>query len=571
MQIYIDDIDKSVPSDLNPNYEYIENIAHGAFGTVIHVYDKISNIDLAIKVINKSGQKINLIHKMKEEIIILKQLEHKNIVKYFGFEETNSNLFIIMEFIKYGTLKEFMRKNKGKIKEEEVSLIIKQILSATEYLHNKLICHRDIKPENIMFSKENDLNSIKLIDFGLSQQNLFNPLLKGYCGTLIYMSPEQIEKKSYSQTIDNWSIGIILYMLLNNNKHPFYNKNDKREIYFEKIKNGNIKFEKNISYMAKNLICKLLEVNPSWRYSSEKAIRHPFITREKYDEIPKTFNEILSFRNSQNNLKDIFLISIFLNFCKKNPKLLIKDKSLLEKLIYPNKKKDKGNKKIFKINDEYIKKCNYYSLEKKEKLKKIKDYGLEVINNNENYFLNERDSIKRLSTKLNSVVLKNLKKQNSIKEKEKDNKLKLSSEIKKINKQNIKLNKLKSNLSLNLKIYKEKEKIQNLKYYSNKNLILLTEGKEEIKTRNPNYFLNKENLKTINYSNEKIQIKKKHCSKSPSSIKNELFPLINNNNDNKFKYSIKLINKQINEDKKSILILPPISNRNINVFQIGKF
>ena len=68
-----------------------------------------------------------------------------------------------------------------------------------------------------------------------------------------------------------------------------------------------------------------------------------------------------------------------------------------------------------------------------------------------------------------------------------------------------------------------------------------------------------------------MQIKKKHCSKSPSSIKNELFPLINNNNDNKFKYSIKLINKQINEDKKSILILPPISNRNINVFQIGKF
>ena len=131
-----------------------------------------------------------------------------------------------MEYIKYGTLNQYIKSNKN-IKEKEARIIIERLISAVEYLHNKQICHRDIKPENIMFSRENDLTSIKLIDFGLSAQNFNNNLLYGdYCGTLLYMAPEQIEKKSYSQTVDIWSIGIILFMLLNNGQHPFYNKGD---------------------------------------------------------------------------------------------------------------------------------------------------------------------------------------------------------------------------------------------------------------------------------------------------------------------------------------------------------
>ena len=76
-------------------------------------------------------------------------------------------------------------------------MIIKGILSAINYLHSNQICHRDIKPENIMFSRENNLNSIKLIDFGLSLQNFDSLYSSDYCGTFVYMAPEQIEKKSY--------------------------------------------------------------------------------------------------------------------------------------------------------------------------------------------------------------------------------------------------------------------------------------------------------------------------------------------------------------------------------------
>ncbi len=571
MQVYIDELDKGVPYDLNMNYQFIKNIAQGAFGTVIQVYDIINNKDLAIKVINKTGRTVNLIHKMKDEVNILKQLKHENIVKYYGFEESNSYLFIIMEFIKYGTLSQYIKKNVGKIKEEEASIIISKILSATEYLHNKLICHRDIKPENIMFSKENDLSSIKLIDFGLSAQNLYNPLIEGYAGTLLYMSPEQIEKKFYCQTVDIWSIGIILYMLLNNGKHPFYFKGDERKNYIEKIKKGKFKFEKNISYLAKNLIGKLLEINPSWRYSSDKAIRHPWITRKKNDEIPKTFNEILSIRNATKNIKDIYLISLFLNFCQKNKKILdnnsLSDNENCNCNIL-NEDNEKENK-IFIIDDNYVNKCNYYNEKKKEKLKKEKDFGLEVIEDNINLCRRRSTiigSIIRRSSNANNI-LKTLKKQNSRKD-EKDVKFKLfTNEI--TNKQNSKISKQnlnKSTIYLNKNNKNHNSKKTKAKYLSNKKISLLI-GNEELKSRNSKNLLKKNNnIKTLSSGNAKIKSKK---ISNNSSIIYEIFPFVNNNNNSIHQNLI----TEINEEKISPLILPqiPISNRVVNVFQIGNF
>ena len=93
---------------------------------------------------------------------------------------------------------------------KKFGIILKQIFSAVVYLHGKQICHRDIKPENIMLSRENDLKSIKIIDFGLSAQNFDKLMNSDYCGTYIYMAPEQIEKKLYFISVDIWSIGFEL-------------------------------------------------------------------------------------------------------------------------------------------------------------------------------------------------------------------------------------------------------------------------------------------------------------------------------------------------------------------------
>ena len=296
MEIDFDELTREFPYELGTDVEYIETIDNGSFGTVIKAFDIASNQEIAIKVISKDEKNHSQIDKLKEEISILRILKHPNIVKFYGYMETNNQLLIKMEYIKYGSLKQWINK-KEKISEEEASIIIKKILSAIEYLHSKHICHRDIKPENIMLSRENDLNSIKIIDFGLSAQNFDKLINNDYCGTYIYMAPELIEKKLYSNSVDIWSIGILMFILLNDGKHPFYIIGDNRSEVAKKIKLGKIKFYKKISPMAKHLMMKLLEPIPSWRYTASQAIKHPWITRNINDVPPITFNELLQKSN----------------------------------------------------------------------------------------------------------------------------------------------------------------------------------------------------------------------------------------------------------------------------------
>ena len=354
MEIYLDELTREFPYELGVDLKYIETIDHGAFGTVIHVLEISSNKDMAIKVINKSGARLSVINKMKDEISILRQLNHENIVKFFGFFETNSQLLIKMEYIKYGTLSHWI-KNHKKISEEEASIILNHILSAIVYLHSKQICHRDIKPENIMLSKENDLHSIKIIDFGLSAQNFDKLINNDYCGTYIYMAPEQIEKKLYFISVDIWSIGILMFILLNNGKHPFYIKGDTKKDFVKKIMEGKINFYNKVSPMAKHLILKLLEPNASWRYTGAQAIKHPWITRNKDDEVTLTFNEILTKSNNKKIAKDLFNVCLFMNYFSKKKKY------------------------IFNINNDYIFNCNLYDEKVKEKINKKREKCLYIL------------------------------------------------------------------------------------------------------------------------------------------------------------------------------------------------
>ena len=415
MEIYMNELTTESPYELNKDLKFIKEIDQGAFGKVIHVYETKKKLDLAVKVINKGGLGPNIINQMKEEISILKKLDHENIVKFHGYSETNNQLLIKMEYIRYGTLSRWM-KGKQKIKEEEASLILSKVLSAVEYMHSKHICHRDIKPENIMFSEENNLSSIKIIDFGLSAQQ-FNYLTnsKEYCGTFIYMAPEQIEKKLYTYSVDIWSIGILMFMLLNGGKHPFYQKNDKREDFIKKIKIGKLNFINKLSFMAKNLNQKLCEVNPSWRYSANLAIKHPWITRNPYDEIPLTFSEILSRNNSKKNFSNLVMVCLFLNYYKKkeiktkektNGNQIYIDNNNINNNINNNLNKKKKNK-MYYITKKYVNKCDIISQEEKEKNLKKRERYLEVVSTDEEDSIEKEQAIilnknKRGSSKKNT-------------------------------------------------------------------------------------------------------------------------------------------------------------------------
>ena len=323
-----------LPQDLNLNFHPLKSfkskftklapLGKGSFGQVYTALEISTGEIFAVKQISLHNPKVQY-ENIISEAQLLKNVSHPNIVKYYNYYEDNDNIYIIMEYLTGGTLQNFIDEHKKeKITENEARIIITQILKALNYLHYSCdICHRDIKPENILFKNENDINSLKVVDFGLSSGSFEQKDCLSKCGTLCYMAPEQISKKVYSKGVDIWSTGIILYELLNNGQNPFYKKGDTRESFIRKVSNEELKFDENcsISEMAKNLMRKLLMKNPSHRYTAIPALAHPWITMRKYDKIPFSTCDKFLVEEHKKTLSNLLLATLFLkNYEKKENK-----------------------------------------------------------------------------------------------------------------------------------------------------------------------------------------------------------------------------------------------------------
>ena len=238
---------------------------------------KITKKKYAIKIYDKNlvddEEKKNTI---KNEIFILKQLnnENENIMKLYDVITTNKYLYLILEYINGISLLEYIQRSKNKRIEENIcKKIFYQIVEAILYCQNKNICHRDIKLENILIIND---DIIKLIDFGFAIKCNRNEYQEFFCGTLYYMPPEIVNKKKYIPFYsDIWSLGVLLYAMLFGN-FPF--KSKKEEELFELINKAKLNFPDNIeiSDEAKNLLFKIIVINPIKRVSLEDILNDPW-------------------------------------------------------------------------------------------------------------------------------------------------------------------------------------------------------------------------------------------------------------------------------------------------------
>ena len=371
MEISSEDFNHNkTPLKLVESYYKIQKIiGKGAFGVVYKAFELFSGRMVAIKQIPVNSENKKFVIK---EIELLKNLEHPNIVKYYNFLKEENHIYIIMEYLEGSTLREYMKDNIDKIDENIAREIIKQILNALSYLHYSCdICHRDIKPENIMFTEKDNKSTIKLLDFGLSIDSFESKFKLLNCGTITYMAPEQISSKRYTKSVDIWSVGIILYRLLNKGKNPFYNNGDKTSVLINNINNKEIEFDLEkcpISPICRHFLYKLLDKNPSHRYSARLALSHPWITMNKFDKIPLTLYDKTVEDESKIKLKMLlFNIYFMLTFKKKYLKLknkspFIKDNDKDGKIFdfddedseeYKNDEMENYEKKVQKINEIY--------------------------------------------------------------------------------------------------------------------------------------------------------------------------------------------------------------------------
>ena len=269
------------------NYDVLKQLGKGGYGKVYEVMNKKTKEIRACKHLSKLS--IKNLEKFEREIEILRKADHPNIIKLYEIFESKRSFYLIMEECKGGEV--FDRiiehiQNKEMYSEKNAAIILRQMMSAVEYCHNNGIAHRDLKPENLLYLNQGseDNNSIKVIDFGLSQVISPNKKLKTKVGTAYYVSPE-ILQGSYSEKCDIWSAGVILYILLSGDP-PFNGPSD--IAIYKKIAQMDFDFPEakwaNISDEAKDLI-KHMIAPENERYNARQVMEHKWMNIVNQDNL----------------------------------------------------------------------------------------------------------------------------------------------------------------------------------------------------------------------------------------------------------------------------------------------
>ena len=275
-RLFINEI-KEVPKT---KYITIKTLGIGTYGQVYLVQNKFTKEFFAMKEIPKTSEDLLSDTEIMDEIEILKKLNHPDIVRIIEFYNTESSYYIINEYCKHGEL--FAQINKN-FSETQIAVMFRQILSGLAYLHSNNIIHRDLKLENILINDiekshetKEDLFFLKIIDFGTAKIFDKNKYPRAIVGSIYYIAPEVLFKK-YGKECDMWSAGVILYMFIVG-RPPFDGKTN-REI-MDKIKLGkystNDKRWNKASNEVKDLINKLLVIEPNKRLTAFEALKHPW-------------------------------------------------------------------------------------------------------------------------------------------------------------------------------------------------------------------------------------------------------------------------------------------------------
>lgn len=268
-------IDGSNRDALSNFFEVESELGRGATSIVYRCKQKGTQKPYALKVLKKTVDK----KIVRTEIGVLLRLSHPNIIKLKEIFETPMEISLVLELVTGGELFDRIVE-KGYYSERDAADAVKQILEAVAYLHENGIVHRDLKPENLLYATPAPDAPLKIADFGLSKIVEHQVLMKTVCGTPGYCAPEILRGCAYGPEVDMWSVGIITYILLCGFE-PFYDERGD-QFMFRRILNCEYYFISpwwdEVSLNAKDLVRKLIVLDPKKRLTTFQALQHPWVT-----------------------------------------------------------------------------------------------------------------------------------------------------------------------------------------------------------------------------------------------------------------------------------------------------
>ena len=257
------------------DFEQLANLGTGGYGKVNLYRHKITGAEYAIKLIDKTKFENKLQKELfAREVDMMYKIRHPNIVRLYTHFEDESNCYIALEYIKKGNLYSYTQSMPNKVLDAATTAhFVVDLISSLYYLHNMNppIIHRDIKPENLLIGNNGQL---KLTDFGGSNYLEGGNVRYTTCGTQIYHSPEMLLKKGYDTRVDIWAIGILIFELMVG-RPPF--KSDAQHSMEDNIVHLRINWPNTMNLLAKNLISKLLKLEPDQRPTLKEILEHQFI------------------------------------------------------------------------------------------------------------------------------------------------------------------------------------------------------------------------------------------------------------------------------------------------------
>ncbi|XP_015266820.1 PREDICTED: ribosomal protein S6 kinase alpha-3 isoform X2 [Gekko japonicus] len=266
-------------------YEVKQDIGVGSYSVCKRCIHKATNMEYAVKIIDKSKRDPT------EEIeILLRYGQHPNIITLKDVYDDGKYVYLVTELMKGGELLDKILRQKF-FSEREASAVLLTITKTVEYLHAQGVVHRDLKPSNILYVDESgNPESIRICDFGFAKQlRAENGLLMTPCYTANFVAPEVLKRQGYDAACDIWSLGVLLYTMLTGYT-PFANgPDDTPEEILARIGSGKFSLSggywNSVSDTAKDLVSKMLHVDPHQRLTAAQVLKHPWIVH--CDQLPQ--------------------------------------------------------------------------------------------------------------------------------------------------------------------------------------------------------------------------------------------------------------------------------------------
>ncbi|XP_047316459.1 serine/threonine-protein kinase ATG1c-like [Impatiens glandulifera] len=269
------------------DYVVEKQIGSGSFSVVWLARHRVHQKEVAIKEVITGRLNKKLQESLMSEIVILKKINHPNIIRLLDIIEETGRIYFVLEYCRGGDLSIFIQRRHGRVSEATAKHFMQQLAAGLQILRDNNLIHRDLKPQNLLLSANDDNATLKIADFGFARPLQPKGLAETLCGSPLYMAPEIMQLQKYDAKADLWSVGAILFQLVTG-KPPFTG-NNQIQLFDNIMKSTDLHFppdkKKDLSPESMDLCRKLLRRNPVERLTFEEFFNHPFLSLRHKDDI----------------------------------------------------------------------------------------------------------------------------------------------------------------------------------------------------------------------------------------------------------------------------------------------